>query len=137
VGVRGRIGEVESLRPIQFINEAIEVRFDRPPALEKKPGAPSGFRWKGDEYEIAEVISEWHDYRRRGRIARNMATEHAARAERGGSGGVGRDYYRVKTVKGRFFEIYMTGRRKTLNGEKGAGISIARWGRGRKQWGFE
>ncbi len=110
---------MESLRPIQFINEAIEVRFYRPPALEKKPGAPSGFRWKGEEYEIAEVISEWHDYRRRGRMARNMATEHASRAEVKGSWGVGRDYYRVKTVKGRFFEIYYDRAPKDIEQRKG------------------
>ena len=109
-----------AFRPIQFINEQVEARFNQPPMLEKKPGAPSGFIWRGEDHAIAEVISEWHDYQRRGRMARNMATEHADRAERAGSWGVGRDYFRVRTSGGRFFEIYFDRAPKDIDRRKGA-----------------
>ena len=90
----------------RFIGEAIEVAFDEPPLLAKKPGCPDRFTWRGDSYEIVEKLAEWHDYRRRGRMARNMRPERLQRARRLGSWGVGRDYYRVRTDSGRFFELY-------------------------------
>lgn len=90
----------------RFISEPIVVEFDEPPLLAKKPGCPDRFSWEGVTYEIEEKLAEWHDYRRRGRMARNMRPARIARAERTGSWGVGRDYYRVRTETGRTFEIY-------------------------------
>ena len=84
----------------------IEVEYDTPPALEKRPGCPDRLIWRGDAYGIVELLSEWHDYTRRGRMARNMRPDHAAAAARRGSWGVGRDYYRVRTDRGRIFDIY-------------------------------
>jgi hypothetical protein len=89
-----------------FLDEPVEAFFRVEPSLSKKPGAPSGFRWRGQEYAVMEVISEWFDYRRRGRMARNMAPAHAAAAERKGSWGVGRNYFRVKVGDGRAFDLY-------------------------------
>lgn len=89
-----------------FIGHKIEVEFDRPPLLEKKPGCPDRFFWQGDVFKIEEKTGEWHDYRRRGRMARNMKPAHAALAEKRGSWGVGRDYFRVRTSDDRLFEIY-------------------------------
>lgn len=66
------------LKPLQFIDETVEARFDAPPMLEKKPGCPDGFMWCGQAYRVAEMLSEWHDYRRRGRMANNMQPQHAA-----------------------------------------------------------
>ena len=94
------------MKPIRFINEVIDVAFSKTPLLEKKPGLPSAFTWRGERYVIQELLSEWHDYQRRGRMARNMSTEHSSRSERRGSWGVGQDYYRVMTENGRIFEIY-------------------------------
>ncbi|MFM8321076.1 MAG: DUF6504 family protein [Chloroflexota bacterium] len=94
------------LKPLKFINEPIEAQHDQAPALEKSPGPPDRFTWRGQVYPVAEVLMEWHDYQRRGRMARNMQPQHAAAAARRGSWGVGRDYYRVRTGDGRFFEIY-------------------------------
>jgi len=54
----------------RFIGQTIEVAFDQPPLLEKRPGCPDRFFWQGSTFEISEKISEWHDYRRRGRMAR-------------------------------------------------------------------
>lgn len=93
-------------QPLRFIQEPIEVSFDHPPALEKKPGCPNRFIWGEERFEIVEMLAEWHDYRRRGRMARNMRPEHAATAARRGSWGVGLDYYRVRTDCGRIFDLY-------------------------------
>lgn len=104
----------------RFIAEEIEVLYDQLPALEKKPGCPAGFIWRGESYEIVDMISEWHDYRRRGRMARNMQPLHAAAAENRGSWGVGRDYYRVRTREGRIFELYFDRAPKDADRRKGA-----------------
>jgi hypothetical protein len=108
------------LKPLRFINEPIEVQFLQPPALEKKPGAPSGFTWRGESFRVVEVVNEWVDTRRRGRMARNMSPEHAAVASRRGSWGVGQFYFRVRTDSGRFFELYYDRAPKSVDDRKGA-----------------
>lgn len=108
------------LKPVRFISEPVEVQFDRPPLLEKKPGCPNGFTWRGTAYRIAEVLSEWHDYERRGRMARNMKPEHAAVAASRGSWGVGQDYFRVRTENGQFFDLYYDRAPKDAGHRKGA-----------------
>lgn len=106
-------------RPIRFINSPIVVAFDSPPLLEKKPGCPNSFTWQENDLHITEVISEWHDYRRKGRMARNMRPENASAAEKRGSWGVGQDYYRVRTQEGRIFDIYYDRAPKSANHRKG------------------
>lgn len=106
--------------PIHFIAEEIEVYFDKPPTLEKKPGCPQGFTWREEEYKIVEMLSEWHDYSRRGKMARNMQPQHAEVAKRRGSWGVGRDYYRVETGAGSIFDIYYDRAPKGVDKRKGA-----------------
>ncbi len=92
---------------IRFISEQVDVELDAGRALpEKKPGLPLSFSWRGRVYRVTEHLSEWHDYERKGRMARNMRPEHSARAERTGSWGVGRHYHRVRTDSGRVFELY-------------------------------
>jgi len=107
------------IKPLKFISEPVEVQFREPPLLEKMPGPPDAFAWRGKNYPIAEVMSEWHDYRRSGRIARNMQPEHASTAERRGSWGVGRDYYRVRTQDGRIFDLYYDRAPKDVDRRKG------------------
>ncbi|HEX9680722.1 MAG TPA: DUF6504 family protein [Anaerolineales bacterium] len=92
--------------PLAFVDEPVEVDFDRPPALLKKPGPPSAFRWRGEQHRIEELLSEWFDYGRKGRMARNMAPEHLETAKRRGSWGVGRFYFRVRVSSGRVFDLY-------------------------------
>ncbi len=75
---------MESL-PLSFIDEPIEVVFDKPPFLEKSPTCPSAFLWRGETYPVVEMLGTWQDFRRRGRFARNMIPEHAATASRRGS----------------------------------------------------
>ena len=92
--------------PIRFIDDEIEVFFKRPPLLSKKPGAPQGFTWGTQQFRILEVLSEWVDTQRRGRAARNMRQTHLRTAERRGSWGVGRFYFRVRTDQQRVFDLY-------------------------------
>jgi hypothetical protein len=107
-------------RPFHFIEEPITVEFDRPPALEKSPPCPSAFRWQGETFKITALLEEWHDYRRRGRMARNMAPAHAAVASNRGSLGVGRFYFRVQVEDRRIFEIYYDRAPKGVGDRKGS-----------------
>ena len=92
--------------PRRFIDEEIKVRFDRLPLLAKKPSAPDGFTWDGESFQVSEILSTWFDYRRRGRMAKNMKPAHLREAIRRGSWGVGRFYFRVQTTEGRVFDLY-------------------------------
>jgi hypothetical protein len=94
------------LLPLRFIGEDVEVGFRTPPVLQKRPGCPDHFVWRGETWPVAEKLSEWHEYERRGRMARNMQPGHARLAARRGSWGVGRDYFQVRTEDGRIFELY-------------------------------
>jgi hypothetical protein len=90
--------------PLHFIDEEIRVEFHQPPMLEKAPSCPQQFTWRGETFEIIELIEEWHDFRRRG--PRNMRPAHLTRAEKVGSWGVGRYCFRVRVADGRVFELY-------------------------------
>jgi len=94
----------------EFFSEEIEVWFEVEPLLEKRPGVPDGFTWRGREYRIVQLLREWHDYRKRGKTAAFYTKERGAywvkASERRGSWGVGRDYYRVRTDTGEVFDIY-------------------------------
>ena len=94
------------MEPDRFIQEKICVGFDQEPLLEKRSGCPDEFYWRDQKFRIVDVIQEWHDYRRKGKMAKNMRETHAETALRRGSWGVGKDYYRVRTENGRTFDIY-------------------------------
>ena len=68
----------------QFIAEEVEVHF------KGKPGPPSSFTWRGEEYKITEVLSARQklDFKRAWWRRRH------------------RDYYLVRTEVGRVFELY-------------------------------
>jgi hypothetical protein len=106
--------------PLHFFNEPIEVHFSQPPLLEKKPGCPQAFTWRGRLHEITEMLSEWHDYQRRGRMAKNMRPSHAAVAAQRGSWGVGQHYFRVRTLAGQVFDIYYDRAPRDAGHRKGA-----------------
>jgi len=109
-----------AFKPIRFIEEPITVRFDAPPMFEKKPPCPTEFTWREETHKIVEMLSEWHDYQRRGRMARNMQPAHAARASTRGSWGVGRDYFRVRLADGRVVDLYYDREPKDVDDRKGA-----------------
>ena len=105
--------------PSHFYDESILVQFSTPPVLEKKPACPDGFTWREEYFSISEVLEEWADFKRRGRMARNMAPAHLASASRLGSRGVGRFHFRVKTSAGRLFELYYDRAPEDVDNQKG------------------
>lgn len=107
------------LTPIHFYDEAIEVRFDKPPAREKTPPCPNGFLWDGRTYRVHELLSEWSDFTRRGKYARNMRPARASVASTRGSLNVGRFYFRVKVDTGQIFDIYYDRAMKNVDERKG------------------
>ncbi|MBN1554828.1 MAG: hypothetical protein JXA11_08780 [Phycisphaerae bacterium] len=90
----------------KFIGESIEILHDKPPSLSKKPTCPDGFRWRDETFRVVEILRQWRDYERRGRMGRNMRPGNASKARIRGSWGVGRFYFRVRTESGRIFDLY-------------------------------
>jgi hypothetical protein len=84
--------------PIHFYDEPIAVFFESPPAREKTPDCPDGFAWNSQAYRVLKTLSEWSDFTRRGKYARNMRPAHAAAASTRGSLNVGRFYFRVRVA---------------------------------------
>jgi len=107
-------------KPIRFISEPIDVEFDRQPIFEKKPGFPNRFIWRDEIFQITQVLLEWHDYERRGRMANNMRSTHASLAKKRGSWGVGQFYFRVQTKQGRYFDLYYDRAPKNVDDRKGS-----------------
>jgi len=103
----------------RFIGEPITVEFDRPPLFSKRPSCPTRFVWDGQTFVIASILEQWVDFKRRGRMTRNMRPEHAAIAERRGSWGVGRFFFRVRTANGRAFELYYDRAPKNVDNRQG------------------
>jgi len=99
-------GGPRTYAPLRFIGEQIEVEFNQPPTLEKVPGCPDHFVWRGQRRRVVRLIAEWHDHSRRGRMARNMQPQHAEVAAHRGSWGVGRSYFRIESEGGQVFDLY-------------------------------
>lgn len=106
----------------RFLSEPITVEFDVEPALQKKQGCPDRFVWRETTYAVVELLSEWFDPTRRGRFENNMRPEHLKTAQRRGSWGVGRAWYRVRTDGDRVFEIYYDRAPKGQDDRKGSWI---------------
>jgi hypothetical protein len=109
-----------SLMPLRFIGEEISVEFDEPPLLEKKPECPDRFIWRGVTYHVGDLLNQWQDFERRGRMARNMSAAHLTTAQQRGSWGVGRFYFRVRTDADRIFDLYYDRAPKDVDRRKGA-----------------
>lgn len=116
------------LVPIHFYDEPIEVLFDKPPAREKTPDCPNGFIWAGKSFRVRGVLSEWSDFTRRGKMARNMRPAHATVASTRGSLNVGRFYFRIKVAvihplqeqsETQIFDIYYDRAMKSVDDRKG------------------
>jgi hypothetical protein len=107
------------LTPIHFFDERIDVLFNTPPVLEKAPHCPNGFIWNGQTYNITASLSEWTDFTRRGKMAKNMRPEHAEVASTRGSLNVGRYYFRVQVDTGQVFDIYYDRAMKNVDNRKG------------------
>lgn len=105
--------------PIHFFDEPIKVLFNEPPVREKAPHCPNGFIWNGQTYRVHTALSEWTDFTRRGRMAKNMRPAHAAAASVHGSLNVGRYYFRVEVNTGQVFDIYYDRAMKSVDDRKG------------------
>ncbi|NWF63439.1 MAG: hypothetical protein HXY38_03950 [Chloroflexi bacterium] len=105
--------------PVHFYDERIEVRFDEPPVREKAPHCPNGFIWHKTTYVIIAALSEWTDFTRRGKMAKNMRPARAAAAATRGSLNVGRYYFRVKVHSGQVFDIYYDRAMQSVDDRKG------------------
>lgn len=114
-----RKDKLTEYKPLHFYDESIEVLFDTRPALEKSPSCPNGFTWREKTYRVTESLSEWADFARRGRSARNMRPAHAVVAAGRGSLNVGRFYFRVRTDSGQIFDIYYDRAMKNVDERKG------------------
>lgn len=89
-----------------FIDKEISVAYDLPPLHAKTPGCPDAFGWQGERFRVETLLSEWKDFSRHGRLARNMRPAHMQRALLTGSRGSGRFFFRVRTSTGRIFDLY-------------------------------
>jgi hypothetical protein len=121
------------LIPLHFFDQPIEVIFNSPPTREKAPDCPNGFIWEAKTYRITEMLSSWTDFKRRGKMARNMRPEHAAVAATRGSLNVGRYYFRVRVssssstagqqeagrTEEQIFDIYYDRAMKNVDDRKG------------------
>ena len=107
------------LKSLHFLDESIEPVFDAPPARVKTPACPDGFIWSGKTYRVVELLSEWKDFTRRGRAARNMQPAHALVAAGRGSRGVGRFYFRVRVATDQVFDLYYDRAPSDANRTKG------------------
>jgi Domain of unknown function (DUF6504) len=92
--------------PMNFIDEPIEVIFNKPPLLEKSPPCPDAFVWRDETYPVIEMLETWQNFDRRGNMERNMRPSHITMAAKRGSWGVGRFHFRVRVPGGRIFELY-------------------------------
>ena len=105
--------------PIHFFDELIEVQFNEPPVREKAPHCPNRFIWNDKTYHITASLSEWTDFTRQGKMAKNMRPAHAVMAATRGSLNVGRYYFRVQVDNGQIFDIYYDRAMKNVDKRKG------------------
>jgi hypothetical protein len=106
-------------RPIHFLDQPIQVSFRSPPARQKLPHCPDAFLWEGRAYRVEESLSEWTDFKRRGRMRDNMSPVHALAAAERGSLNVGRFFFRVRVDSGQLFDIYYDRAMKSPDDRKG------------------
>jgi hypothetical protein len=97
---------VTASRGATFIGEQVRAVADEHGGFTKRPHCPRAFEWRGTMHTISSCLREWKDYARRGKMSHNMRPSHLEAAEKRGSRGVGRYYFRVLTDEGRSFDLY-------------------------------
>ncbi len=106
--------------PERFIGAPIEVGFIKEPLFEKKPIPPDYFKLGGENFRVTQMLQTWFDFGRSGRMGMNMRPENLRKAERRGSWGVGRFYFRVEVEDGRIFDLYYDRAPKDVSDRKGS-----------------
>jgi hypothetical protein len=109
----------------KFIDEPIQVFFQGEILLEKTPKVPKAIEWRGKSYPVVEELNEWREFTRRGRMAKNMQPQHATRASKVGSWGVGRFFFTVRVQSGDIFEIYYDRAPKDSDNRKGVWVLVS------------
>ncbi|MCB2202945.1 hypothetical protein KQH56_02955 [bacterium] len=117
--------KTDKLQVKHFIAEEIYVHFHIAPLHPKSPPCPHAFTWHGERFEVVRCLSEWKDFDRRGRMARNMQPQHAAVAAKRGSWGVGRFYFEVETKNGSCYRLYYDRAPKDAEDRDGHWILLA------------
>ena len=110
---------LDNYQLLHFLDLPIKAVFDTPPVREKTPECPNGFIWEDKTYRVIELLSSWSDFKRRGKLARNMRPAHAEVASNRGSLNVGRFYFRVKVDTNQIFDIYYDRAMKNVDERKG------------------
>ena len=105
--------------PLDFIDEPIEVTFKELPVLQKSPPCPAAFTWRGETFQVVEMLETWQNFQRRGRMTRNMQPSHSVMAAKRGSWGVGRFHFCVQVEGGRIFELYYDRAPKSAGDRRG------------------
>ena len=104
----------------RFIDEPIQVGYESEPLLKRVPQTPDIIYWRGSTFRVEKIASQWSDLARRGQKSRNMRPSHLMRAEKLGSWGVGRFFFRVRTVNGRIFDMYYDRAPRNVDDRKGS-----------------
>lgn len=97
---------MEEKKNSKFIGESISVGYNKEPLLKRVPGCPDNIIWRKNKYIVTALISQWSNMARRGDKSKNMRPSHLIRAEKMGSWGVGRFYFRISVEGGQIFDIY-------------------------------
>ena len=69
---------------------------------------------------VKRMLQTWFAYGRSGRMSRNMRPANLRKAERRGSWGVGRFFFRVEVEDGRIFDLYYDRAPKDASDRKGS-----------------
>lgn len=75
----------------EFISESIQVEYS------KEKLAPTSFVWRGQHYDVAEVLQEWQDWHTPAYAAHARGWIHRRH----------RNYYVVRTIDEHIFELYL------------------------------
>jgi hypothetical protein len=113
------MGKLNTVKKTIFIDEPISVEFDRPGFIIKKPECPNKFFWRGETFSISELISEWPEFERKDKYSANEKEAHLPETSGKGSLGVGRFYFRVRTIDFRQFDLYYDRTIKSVYETKG------------------
>lgn len=111
--------------PKHFIAESITVTFINDPKFLKSPRYPDSFIWREEVFSITKCLSEWKDFTRKDKMARNMQPQHAQVAKQRGSWGVGRFYFEVQTSVDRKFRLVYDRAPKDVQHRNGSWILLA------------
>ena len=95
----------------EFVSEPLTPKpgtFNAARMAAGEPGLPTGFTWRGEDFDVAEVVEAW---------------KHSSRAggRAGGQLYLRRHYYRLRMINGQVWTVYFVRQTPT------SGSAKARW----------